>query len=87
VPYWYATAVLLRLSVLKRLVSANLPDDAIEDMMAVAKTGVYYGYAQVVPPAEEAVGFGEEELGVLPMVMSVGHNPFYGNDKLTAVRI
>lgn len=55
--------------------------------MAVAKTGVYYGYAQVVPPAEEAVGFGEEELGVLPMVMSVGHNPFYGNDKLTAVRI
>ena len=52
-------------------------------MMGVAKTGVYYGFAQVILPS---VGFGKEELGVLPMVMSVGHNPFYGNDKLAAVR-
>lgn len=54
--------------------------------MAVAKTGVYYGYAQVIPPSGEAAGFGNEERGVLPMVMSVGCNPFYGNNKLTAVR-
>lgn len=64
---------------------ANLPDDSIEEMTAVAETGVYYGYAQVIPPSDEAMEFGKEELVVLPMVMSVGYNPFYDNKKLTAV--
>lgn len=83
-PYWYVDCVCPFYS--EKRVSANLPEDSIEEMMAVAKTGVYYGYAQVIPPPKEAVEFGKEELGVLPMVMSVGHNPFYGNNKLTAVR-
>lgn len=64
--------------------TANLPDDSIEEMTAVAETGVYYGYAQVIPPSDEAMEFGKEELVVLPMVMSVGYNPFYDNKKLTA---
>jgi riboflavin kinase len=52
-------------------------------MSSVANTGVYYGYAQVVTPATE--GFKPEDVEVLPMVMSLGWNPFYKNEKLTAV--
>lgn len=60
-------------------------------MSSVAKTGVYYGYAQVV---EREGGQSEgccsrtlrkEDVKVLPMVMSLGWNPFYKNEKLTAV--
>lgn len=65
--------------------AANLPDDSIGEMTAVAKTGVYYGYAQVLPPADKVTEFEKEELQVLPMVMSMGWNPFYDNNKLTAV--
>ena len=49
------------------------------------KTGVYYGYAQVVPPQEHKDDFQSEDLKVLPMVMSLGWNPFYKNERLTAV--
>ncbi|KAF9449883.1 riboflavin kinase [Macrolepiota fuliginosa MF-IS2] len=64
--------------------TANLPDDATEEMTNVAKTGVYYGYAQVLPPADKICEFKKEDLQVLPMVMSMGWNPFYDNSKLTA---
>ena len=64
---------------------ANLPDDALEPITTVVKTGIYYGYAQLVLPANEASKFGEKDLTVLPMVMSLGFNPFYNNKKLTAV--
>ncbi|KAF5363848.1 hypothetical protein D9756_000840 [Leucocoprinus leucothites] len=64
--------------------TANLPDDSTEEMTAVARTGVYYGYAQVIPPQDKVAEFGKEELAVLPMVMSMGFNPFYDNKKLTA---
>jgi hypothetical protein len=65
--------------------AANLPDEATEKMTVVAKTGVYYGYAQVIPPAEKTGEFEPGELVVLPMVMSLGWNPFYDNKKMTAV--
>lgn len=65
--------------------SANLPDDSITPLSSVAKTGVYYGFAQVVPPHEDEEGFRPEDLKVLPMVMSLGWNPFYKNKSLTAV--
>ncbi|KAF9563715.1 riboflavin kinase [Agrocybe pediades] len=52
--------------------TANLPDESIGAISSVAKTGVYYGYAQL------------EDLKVLPMVMSLGWNPFYKNKSLTA---
>ncbi|KXN87896.1 Riboflavin kinase [Leucoagaricus sp. SymC.cos] len=64
--------------------TANLPDDSTEEMTAVAKTGVYYGYAQVLSPQDKLAEFEKEELVVLPMVMSMGFNPFYANKKLTA---
>lgn len=64
---------------------ANFPDESTEEMTAVARTGVYYGYAQVIPPADNVAEFEKEDLVVLPMVMSMGWNPFYDNQKLTAV--
>ncbi|KAJ3509269.1 hypothetical protein NLJ89_g5313 [Agrocybe chaxingu] len=64
--------------------TANLPDESITPISSVAKTGVYYGYAQVIPPAEHPEGFRLKDLKVLPMVMSLGWNPFYKNEKLTA---
>ncbi|KAF9485404.1 riboflavin kinase [Pholiota conissans] len=64
--------------------TANLPDDSITPLSSVAKTGVYYGYAQVVPSQEHEAGFSPEDLKVLPMVMSLGWNPFYKNKILTA---
>ncbi|KAF6762564.1 riboflavin kinase [Ephemerocybe angulata] len=64
--------------------TANLPDESITPMSSVANTGVYYGYAQVVSPPDAASEFSPEDLKVLPMVMSLGWNPFYKNEKLTA---
>ena len=52
-------------------------------MSSVTATGVYYGYAQVIAP-EAALGI--DHLNVFPMVMSLGWNPFYKNERLTAVR-
>ncbi|KAH8106263.1 riboflavin kinase [Cristinia sonorae] len=57
--------------------TANLPDESLPPMSTVTQTGVYFGYAQV-PDAAEG------DNGVLPMVMSLGYNPFYGNKQLTA---
>ncbi|RDB23238.1 Riboflavin kinase [Hypsizygus marmoreus] len=64
--------------------TANLPDESMAPLSTAVETGVYYGYAQVVPPKDEKVQFREEDLKVLPMVMSLGWNRFYKNEKLTA---
>lgn len=47
-------------------------------MSSVCKPGVYFGYAQVY-------GRSAQEGKVHPMVMSLGWNPFYKNERLTAV--
>ena len=47
-------------------------------MSSVCKPGVYFGYAQVY-------GRSGHEGKVHPMVMSLGWNPFYKNERLTAV--
>ncbi|VDC02581.1 unnamed protein product [Peniophora sp. CBMAI 1063] len=57
--------------------TANLPDESITPMSHVCEQGVYYGFAQV--DAEDA-----EDSAVHPMVMSLGWNPFYKNERLTA---
>ncbi|KAI9507695.1 riboflavin kinase [Russula earlei] len=57
--------------------TANLPDESITPMSSVCKPGVYFGYAQVY-------GLSDEEGKVHPMVMSLGWNPFYKNERLTA---
>ena len=60
------------------LVIANLPDESITPMSSVCKPGVYFGYTQVY-------GLSGQEGKVHPMVMSLGWNPFYKNERLTAV--
>lgn len=60
-------------------ITANLPDESITPISHVCEQGVYYGFAQV-----DAAD--PEDSAVHPMVMSLGWNPFYKNERLTAVR-
>lgn len=53
--------------------TANLSDDAIEQLSTGLDTGVYYGWAQIGTHKE-----------VYPMVMSLGWNPYYKNEKRSA---
>lgn len=62
--------------------TANLPDESLDPMTSVAKTGIYYGYARV--HFGEAEDVPREDREVWPMVMSMGWNPYYKNEKLTA---
>ncbi|KAF8897315.1 riboflavin kinase [Infundibulicybe gibba] len=64
--------------------TANLPDESITPITSVAQTGVYYGYAQVLPPKDKKTLLSQDDVQVLPMVMSLGWNPFYKNERLTA---
>ncbi|KAI0316988.1 riboflavin kinase [Amylostereum chailletii] len=57
--------------------TANLPDESITPMSHVCEPGVYYGYAQIA-------GMDHVDSSVHPMVMSLGWNPFYKNERLTA---
>ena len=54
-------------------------------MSSVTQTGVYYGYARVSREKDGEVVLSEDEAKVHPMVMSLGWNPFYKNEKMTAV--
>ncbi|EJF62909.1 riboflavin kinase [Dichomitus squalens LYAD-421 SS1] len=64
--------------------TANLPDESIVPMSSVTETGVYYGYAQVSREKDGKAVLAEEDGRVLPMVMSLGWNPFYKNEKMSA---
>jgi FAD synthase len=66
---------------------ANLPDESITPLSTSVKTGVYYGYAQVIPPKDRKSEWPSEDTKVLPMAMSLGWNPFYKNERLTAVGV
>jgi riboflavin kinase len=55
-------------------------------MSSVAATGVYYGFAQIFPPKDAEHSLSGKDAEVLPMVMSLGWNPIYKNERLTAVR-
>jgi FAD synthase len=65
-------------------IAANLPDESLPPISSEVKTGVYFGFAQVVAP-DDKKEFSEDKK-ILPMVMSLGWNPFYKNERLTAVR-
>lgn len=56
-------------------------------MINAAKTGVYYGYAQVTPSEGTTSSLSDQDVCVLPMVMSFGWNPFYKNERMTAVSL
>jgi riboflavin kinase len=64
--------------------TANLPDDSIAHMASIAKPGVYYGYARVYTVNDQPSELSTEDYVVLPMVMSLGKNPFYKNERMTA---
>jgi len=64
--------------------TANFPDESLPPMSSVTKTGVYYGYAQIYCPEHEQTPLCEKDGKVLPMVMSLGWNPFYKNERMTA---
>ncbi|KAJ2897533.1 riboflavin kinase, partial [Coemansia aciculifera] len=49
--------------------TANLPEDAVNQALTDIAIGVYYGWAQV------------DSGPVLPMVMSLGWNPYFKNTK------
>lgn len=62
-------------------------------MVDATPPGVYFGYAQIsANRSDEQVDglssgtLDEEQTKVYPMAMSLGSNPFYKNEKLTAVR-
>ncbi|KAJ8663129.1 hypothetical protein O0I10_001306 [Lichtheimia ornata] len=54
--------------------TANLSDDAIEAMCTDFTSGIYYGWVQI----------GDKSSEVYPMVMSLGWNPYYQNEKRSA---
>ncbi|GJJ69599.1 riboflavin kinase [Entomortierella parvispora] len=75
--------------------TANLPEDAIEAQHEHMITGIYYGWAQVVVrnKSEESATSAASSTSslatscpatVYPMVMSLGWNPFYKNEKKSA---
>ncbi|KAI0751432.1 riboflavin kinase [Daedaleopsis nitida] len=64
--------------------TANLPDESIAPMSSVTETGVYYGYAQISREKDGTSVLSEEDAKVLPMVMSLGVNPFYKNERMSA---
>ena len=53
--------------------TANYPDEVVEKLPKSFNQGVYYGWAQV------------ENGPVNRMVMSIGNNPYYNNEKNTMV--
>lgn len=82
--------------------TANIPQESFDSVAGqIQNTGIYFGYAKVgkgdnsieIPESTRKVDytFGSdlctEDERVYPMVMSVGWNPFYGNDRKSAVSI
>jgi len=58
--------------------TANLPEDTVIPHSAALDNGVLYGFARVSIPSSP------DDNKVFPMVMSVGWNPYYKNEKKTA---
>lgn len=64
--------------------TANLPDESIIPLSTAVQPGVYYGYAQVLQPRKGSSELFPDDFKVFPMVMSLGWNPFFKNERLTA---
>ncbi|KAJ9089000.1 riboflavin kinase [Entomophthora muscae] len=67
--------------------TANYPQEYVDTAsLTTLETGIYYGYSMVNP---KGLGEGktepkDESNDLLPMVMSLGWNPFYKNEKRSA---
>lgn len=57
------------------LYSANFPEDVVESLPPELESGVYYGWASV------------DQGPVFKMVMSVGWNPQFQNEKRSMVKL
>ena len=57
------------------LSSANYPESVVEDLPPALESGVYYGWARV------------EQGPVYKMVMSIGWNPQFQNEKRSMVSL
>ncbi len=55
--------------------AANFPEEVVESLPADLNTGIYYGWAKV------------DDEPVRKMVVSVGWNPYYKNEKKSMVRV
>lgn len=55
--------------------TANYPENVVEKLPAGFDNGVYYGWAKV------------DDGPVHKMVMSIGNNPYYNNEKKTMVSL
>jgi hypothetical protein len=64
---------------------ANLSETCLQTVPSDLSTGIYYGYAKLCPSTREPVPV--EDCTAFPMVMSLGWNPYYKNEKLSAVRM
>ncbi|KAG5461910.1 MAG: hypothetical protein BJ554DRAFT_5827 [Olpidium bornovanus] len=64
----------------------GIPTEEVVSQLERLATGVYYGWARVSQVKDAAV-LGDDEGVVYPMVMSVGWNPYYKNEKRSAVHI
>ncbi|KLO12846.1 riboflavin kinase [Schizopora paradoxa] len=64
--------------------TANLPEESLASLSSVLPTGVYYGYAQVLSKPDDESSLSTEDRAVFPMVMSLGWNPYYKNEKKSA---
>ncbi|KAI9297535.1 riboflavin kinase [Neoconidiobolus thromboides FSU 785] len=64
--------------------TANYPQDYVDSAsLDELSPGIYYGYSKVYSNQDDnEKQTGEDE--ILPMVMSLGYNPFYKNEKLSA---
>lgn len=62
--------------------TANFPEDAIASCTKQLETGVHFGYAKV-EFSRGREGSGTEHDAVFGMVMSIGWNPYYKNEKRT----
>jgi len=64
--------------------TANLPEESLASLTSAAPTGIYYGYAQVLPKPDDEASLSNEDRGVCPMAMSLGWNPYYKNERMSA---
>lgn len=63
-----------------------MSEDFLATLTELSELGIYYGYAQVLP-TEKLSNWTDEDSKVKPMVMSLGWNPFYKNEKVSAVSV
>ncbi|RHZ77048.1 hypothetical protein Glove_186g140 [Diversispora epigaea] len=69
--------------------TANLSEDAIKTLCHDVNTGIYFGWAQINNNNNDNDNKDnkDNEYRVYPMVMSLGWNPYYKNEKRSAVCI